>query len=309
MLAAFLLAVFQSGVGYDAELALVASRETEEAHWEVSGGPFEVGEPFEATLVVGHAPGAKVELDAASLERDTSWLAHSAPQLVRTPGEVRASLATTRWTWQLASFEPGERDLPAVDVTVEHDGATAPLKVEAARITFEGVLGADEDEPRPLIGFRPLEPERAASVWTWAAGGAAFALLGVLATWWLWRSRRRAQAVAPPTTLERIDTLARRDLDDPLAVRALHFELTATLRRHYDALDGAVSRRAMTDEEWLAAVATQRPALVEPLGELFTQSREVKYGGRVPTAWAVRETVEKSRTIVRATPEQVELSA
>ncbi|MCC7012205.1 MAG: hypothetical protein IT454_06580 [Planctomycetes bacterium] len=290
MIAALAWALLQSAVEPANAVA-----EGAHARWELARAQAEVGEPLALTLIVEHAPDARVELGLEALEVDTSWIADGPPSL------QADTLATqTRYTWALASLEAGERTLPEVQLAVEAaNGRKQAVAFAPTQVTFSAALGSGEDQPRPAREFRPVEPEQAQSRLPWViAASAVLALAAALATWLL--RRRRPQAAPPPSALERVEALATRDLDSPEVVRELHYELTALVRAEFDAR-ASLARDWATDDEWLASVSpTLDETTAARLRAILSSSRDVKYGAAQPTAWAVRETLAEAREVLRA---------
>jgi hypothetical protein len=269
------------------------------ASWAVDPREREVGESFEVALVVPHARNERVELDASALEVDPSWCLASAPRSapVRDGSGV---IVGTHFTWSLASFEPGERDLPQPKVTrVDASGRRASLELPLQSARFTGLLAQGEDEVRPALGFRPLEPlAEANSSLPWVVGG----VLGALAACgvWLFLRRRKAPRLAPPSSLQQLADLEARPVETREAVREVYYELTALVRGEFDAR-AAKSRAALTDREWLASVSTQTSAeSVRELEALFAEAEQVKYAAQHPTHWAVRESLAKARRVLEA---------
>jgi hypothetical protein len=268
------------------------------ARWEVEARSIEVGEPFAATLVVEHPAGAKVEVDFSAVESDLAWLVAGEPSRVA-DGAAQGADVATRWICSLAALEPGKHAIPAPAISVVgRDGKRIAAEVAAADVEPAGVLGSGEDAPREPKDFRPVEPERAGFDAGWIAGLAACALLAIAAFVLWFRRRGRETSKREPGPLERLDAIGARDLDDAEVVRELHYELTGIVRRHFDALDG-LSRGALTDDEWVAAVAAAHAARADELRELMRAADAVKYGCERPTRWAVSEQIERAKRLVR----------
>jgi len=281
------------------ESPLIGTNSVERAHWEVAEGSVEVGEPFEARLIVEHPAGARASVDASALDADSSWVALAPPRLVPEQDAGTFDAERTLWRWTIASLEPGARDLPALEITLEEpDGGKRNLAVDAAQVAVASALAPDEDAPRPAKEFRPVEPLATTSTWTWILAGCVV-LLALAVAVLVWALMRRKPALAaPPSSLARIEALAQRDMNSPDVVRALHYELTALLREHVDREQRA-PRSALTDEEWLPAAREQLGAdAAEELAEILRASRAVKYGPEVPTQWAVSEVLERAKFVV-----------
>jgi hypothetical protein len=300
ILAAIFLALAQGRLDGD-DATLIGSSPT--AHWEVEPRELSVGEPFVATLVVRHDGKGRVALDPALLDADTSWLELAPPRV-----DAATNATESRWRFEFASLEPGERALPSFDLELAAtDGSKTKVLFLPLEVRFAGALGANEDEPRPARDFRAVGEEASSAQWPLFA---SLAGLAVLAAWAYWRfARRPAAAAPPPSALDRLSGLESRDLEASESVRAIHYELTALLREHLDGAEGA-RRRSLTDEEWLALVSAGLPKqAASELGEILRASREVKYGGAQPTQWAVRDTLAKSKRVAEAAAKPAESAA
>lgn len=275
--------------------AAPAAKLDADVQWNFEARERAVGEALTAVLFVAHAPQERVECDFSALESDPSWLLAAAPQVRRVLRDER--VAGTSITLELVSLEAGERALPAPALTlIEGAGGRRTLSAGEALARFASALAPGEDEPRPPLGFRPLEAEleRGWSAWqVAAAAGAGLAVaLGAVA---FARRKRGVGVKPPPTPLERLDALASRDAEQRESVRETCYELTALVRGAFDARDGA-ARSALTDAEWLAALAPSVEGGVRAeLEALLRDASEVKYAGRHPTHWAVREMLERAR--------------
>jgi hypothetical protein len=118
---------------------------------------------------------------------------------------------------------------------------------------------------------------------------------GALAMWLV--KRKRVKPAPQPSRLELIEALAQRDVEQPVVVREVHYELARLLREVFDSRHG-IARTALTDEEWLRAVAASfTPEHLSELAEVLRVSAEVKYGAAQPTQWAVRETIQRARKV------------
>jgi hypothetical protein len=266
-----------------------------EVQWNFEVRERAVGETLTAVVFVAHAPQERVECDFSALESDPSWLLAAPAQVRRVLRDER--VVGTSITLDLVSLEAGERALPAPALTlIEGSGGRRKLAAGDALARFASVLAPGEDEPRAPLGFRPLEEELESGWAAWqvaaAAGGGLAVAIGAFA---LLRRKRGVGATLPPTPLERLEALSSRDVEQRESVRDTYYELTALVRSAFDAREGA-ARSALTDAEWLAALAPSVEANVRAeLEALLRDASEVKYAGRHPTHWAVREMLERAR--------------
>ena len=261
------------------------------ARWLEPPTAVELGVPFELVLEVTHEPGGELEVGPGELASDVAWavLDAAAPLVLPDLDDPRLRVSELRWT--VVALEPGLRMLPRPELRYGGE-PLAPSK--AGLLDVSAVLAPGEDAPRPLppdLGLSdPAAARRGLGAALIVAGGA---LLVGLAVWLARRGARRPRPALEraPSPLERLAALEQAPLEDPRSVREAHLELTRALRQH---LDGATPRDALTDEEWLAALAL--PADGE-LGRLFAECRPVEYGGERPTHWATRERVARARAL------------
>ena len=303
MLASLMFAVLASAQTRGSragDAPLIASTNFSSAHFEFEPPEAEVGKPVELVLFIPHDAGERVTFDATALDADTAWVVLAGPNATTAPEEYGDGRAITRITWQVASLEAGERDAPSIEVKLAAKSeAPHSVLVTAAKLNVRSVLGANEDSPRAPLGFRPVPPEQASRAWiAWTIGSVALLAIGAagLALWIA--KRRRAKPAPQPSRLDMIEALGRRDVEQPAAVREIHYELARLVREVFDSRHG-VSRNALTDEEWLTTVAASfTPEHLQELAEILRTSAEVKYGAAQPTQWAVRETIQRARKVV-----------
>jgi len=265
----------------------------------------EVGQPVRLEIAVEHPTGVRVELLTAGVAEAWIFLEAGGTATIPGPGDT----ATTRVTWTVCALEPLEGALPALVASID-GGAPELIPVASAGIAVVGLLGPDEDLPRPPLGFRDLPvPAAGRPWWPWAL--AAFALVLLVA--WLLARRARAQVPLelPPAPLERLAAIRAEALEEPEQVQAAYYEITSALRTGLDLRLGRAPAElaALTDDEWLAATAGELPeAEHELVADLLRGSAEVKYGSLRPTHWGVNETLERARTVLSeegARPEEV----
>jgi len=259
----------------------------------------EIGQPATCTLSITHPQGLSPRV-ARELELEDAWLSLRERRLATGPGPA-AGLEVTRASWVLCSIEPGARSLVLPPVRYRLDGESRTLEPPAAVLTVAPALAEGEDAPRGWADFRrPPAGAGRSGLRRW--GGLVVALLcaGIVAgvTLLALRLGRRAPA-RPPTAAERVRAL-KPEGEDAAHVRALHYELSRTVREVVDELAGA-DRRGATDPEWLALARAQDGVPAEAharLVALLGVCERVKYAQELPTKWAVEETLSAGRALV-----------
>jgi len=261
----------------------------------------QVGEPFTLVLELEHPVGTSVfELGSAALELDGSWVVldgrREAPVAAPDSGRL-----VTRRLWRVVSLEPGQRTLADVVSALVADERVGSVNAAAANVEVNGLLGPEEDAPRPLLGFPAgfgRGPQVVMSPLRRAALGLAvllWALLLVLAwrRWW----RRRTPVAARPDWTADLERLSSDRAEGAVAARAQHYELTRILRRATDARLG-VRREGLTDGEWLEVIQASgriSAQVSRDMGQVFDRAEVVKYAGAAPSSWAVEETFDEAR--------------
>jgi hypothetical protein len=208
----------------------------------------------------------------------------------------------SRRVWRVGALEPGERSFSGELGAFAFAPEVAKIQLGDARVLVTGVLGPEEDEPRPLrefgAGFLELDGPSgtASSLVRWLVPG-GFLVAALACAAWLHR-RRRPKPVPEPSLLEHLADLERRT--DESRAREAFYELTHLLRRAGDRLRKR-DRAALSDQEWLteARAALDLPTgLVSELGALLERAERVKYAGERPTVWALEETFARARAVL-----------
>lgn len=263
----------------------------------IEAAPVVVGDAFDVTVTVHHAQGASVELGTSDF--DYSWVVFDrGGSVTRAADDGLGAITTQHLT--LASLEAEARELPVPAVL---DASGKGIAVEVGTVpTLEvaGVLGTEEDAPRPIIGFLETPPEPEGLPLAWAA--LPLIVILALAAWFMHRRREPGEDEPPRATPEqRLAALEARKLDDSddagLGAQ-VHRELTHLVREYFD-LRAETSRVSATDEEWLELAGDQLSDEQRTrLADLFLESRAVKYGGARPTHWALKESIAAARAVL-----------
>jgi hypothetical protein len=266
----------------------------------------EVGDPVTIALVLEHPADVHVELLPEAL--GDAWISLGTGGAATLPDADGG--ATTRLVWTVCALEPLEAALPAVVVSVD-GGAPESVSAGGDALTVVGVLAEGEDAARPARGFRDAPPvERGLPWWVWVVGAAV--LLALVALLPVWRRRAPAPVAGLPTPLERLAAVEATSLEEPEAVQAAYYEITAALRAGVDQRlnQSPTECGALTDDEWLEAVAVQLPeAEYDLVADVLRGSEAVKYGSVRPTHWGVNETLERVRSVLTTSGSAAEVVA
>jgi len=275
-----------------AALALTVAGTLEaSARWRCEPASVAVGQPFTLVLELEHdASASALELVHGEPAFDGSWVVlerRRARAVARGDGA-----STTVVEWSVASLEPGERDLSAPLAGVAFAEDVTDVRVADAHLAVQGVLGSDEDAPRPLHefpeGFVGAGEDPTSSPLAWIVGSAVAAVAAALVALVL-RRRRRTSRASMPTPLERLAALERAAKQEGGAEGC--YALTRLLREAADRVSNR-PRDGLTDQEWLTGLAAlhELPSAVqEALADVLERAARLKYAGETATPWALEE--------------------
>jgi hypothetical protein len=229
-------------------------------------------------------------------------------------GPVRREFALT-----VAAYEPGETQLPAVDVTyLGKGGDVRTVRTEPVAIKIASLL-ANEPEPAMKDNATPVTVWQQDLLLVYLAGGLLAAALGALLAWMILR-RMRARAShrpGPPprpaheVALERLDRLGAYGFLENADNRPFYFAVSEVIRDYLGARF-AFDSLEMTTDELVAHLRTRAPRELV-LGEIegwLSAADLVKFAKISPSAAESRGTLETAIRIVTSTkPRPVEPAA
>ncbi len=273
-------------------LSLLAAQASAQTSAQTSAQPslsidasqVEVGEPFLLVLEL-EDPAA---FDPGTPVLDESWVLLDQATTPTPTG--------TRFSWSLASLEPGSR---LVSFLPGEDLAEVP---EPLRLRVVGVLRDDETEPRPLPGLPADFGGSLASRDGWPAwriflvGFCIFVVLAIPAVV-LWVRRRRGPSAAiQPSVTERFDAQA----SEGMEVSARHHSWAQLLRESVDRRSGR-RRVSLTEGEWLQAISDQDRLggeLFDGIKRALDDCERVRFAGERPSAFAAEELQRQVRALL-----------
>jgi hypothetical protein len=216
------------------------------------------------------------------------------------------------FTLTLAAYEPGQREIPAVEVTYLGKGG----EVRTARTTPVPVkitsLIANEPEPALKDAAPPVQVLEENLLLIYVVAGLLAAALGGLCTWLVVR-RLRARAAARPgppprpaheIALERLDRLGQYGFLEDADNRPFYFAVSEVIREYLGARFGFDSLELTTDELVAALKRSARLQLGIFEGELqgwLSACDLVKFAKISPSAAESRGTLETAIRIVSST--------
>jgi hypothetical protein len=216
------------------------------------------------------------------------------------------------FTLTLAAYEPGEREIPAVEVTYLGKGGdvrTARTTPVPVKITS---LIANEPEPALKDASPPVQVLEENLLLIYLGAGLLAAGLGGLCTWLVVR-RLRARAAARPgppprpaheIALERLDRLGQYGFLEDADNRPFYFAVSEVIREYLGARFGFDSLELTTDELVAELRHSARRELGIFEGELqgwLSACDLVKFAKISPSAAESRGTLETAIRIVSST--------
>lgn len=214
------------------------------------------------------------------------------------------------FTLTLAAYEPGEKEIPAVEVTYlgkNGDVRTARTSPVPLKITS---LIANEPEPALKDAAGPVVVLEENRILIYGAAGLFAAVLGALVTWLVVR-RLRARVVVRPgppprpaheIALEKLDRLGQYGFLEDADNRPFYFAVSEVIREYLGARYGFDSLELTTDElvDELRRKAGRELLLGEIQGWLAACDL-VKFAKISPSANEARGTLETALRIVTST--------
>lgn len=275
----------------------------EPPRWGPARPEAEIGEPVDWVLEIVHARRGRPDIVSENLEErlGASWAFLSGPVILtradeREPGVSDRERST--FTWKLMALEAGERSAPALLLQAD---SGEQLEVLSDELLIKPALADGEDGPRPFAQFHEVEGGTVGSL-TKLFGIliGSLLLLVIAGVWLVRRARRRLGTDAPLVPISpraAFDALVSSRSDDGAGVQRLAFELTGILRHAL-----SVGEAGATDQEWLDAARGETSLAPEQLARaeaVLSACEQIKYGGQVPTRFAIDEMLANVDTILR----------
>ncbi|MFT5049722.1 MAG: hypothetical protein ACI8QZ_001115 [Chlamydiales bacterium] len=268
--------------------------------WGPAQSEAEIGQPVEWTLEIVHARRARPEIISEQLEEqlDRTWVFLSGPVIQTWPVDGASEEEHSTFTWSLMALESGERSAPSLLLQAD---SGEQLEVLSETLLVSPALIDGEDVPRPFAEFHDIEGGAVGSLTTLFGILIGLAVLCIVAVVLLVRrARRRAVADLPAFPIApraAFDALRAGRADDADGVQRLAFELTGILQR---ALAGG--EPGCTDQEWfdaLRAGSRLAPDVLVRVEALVSTCEQIKYGGQVPTRFAIDELLDNADKILK----------
>jgi hypothetical protein len=222
------------------------------------------------------------------------------------------------FTLRVAGYEPGETQIPAVEVTyLGKNGEVRSAKTAPVPIKIASLI-ANEPEPAPKEIAPPVPVLQQDLLLVYIAGGLLAAALGALLTWLVVRKLRARVLLRPgppprpahEVALEKLDRLGTYGFLENADNRPFYFAVSEVIREYLGARYGFDSLELTTDELCTELRRTAARELV--LGQIegwLSGCDLVKFAKISPTASEARGTLETAILIVTSTRPPVEPEA
>jgi hypothetical protein len=280
----------------------------------------EVGEPLRVELTVLADANVVVELPTF----DEALGPFEVRRATRIPPIPLDGGARRQWRVQieLMTFEEGELEVPAVEVTyratsaansddedTHEEAAPRTLESRPLNIIARSVVGvnADPSEFRDIKGAAEMPTEPAWKLWALLGGGAAL-LMTLAVTAILLARMRREPRIEPPLAphewaLRELGAIERDQLIEQRAFEPFYVRLSAVVRGYLERRFGLMAPERTTDEFLHEARRSRllRDEQRELLGEFLRAADMVKFAKHEPMEMDCREALASARSFVEQT--------
>ncbi|HSD87782.1 MAG TPA: BatD family protein [Kofleriaceae bacterium] len=227
---------------------------------------------------------------------------------------------TREWQLEVYAWDVGELRVPPLAITFTSQGKAGQVATNSVPVNVTGVLGDLVDDPKLVRGN--AAPVRLLSrdwFWLWIGGGAAVALIALIAFLMIRKARKRrvrtliGTLVASAPTPRRIDMTSERALDQLLAIqrsgvldrdndRKRGYAEMVDVIREYLGARYRVATLDLTSYELMRSLSTVAPEDERALvSDWLERCDIVKYGGFRATADDAGAVLEAARQLVIAT--------
>jgi hypothetical protein len=264
-----------------------------------------VGDPINLIITAIGRRGVAVNLPGTLALEPFSVLERKENEQDLGDGKMRRE-----FTLVVAAYEPGEVEIPAVEVTyLGKGGEIRTAKTSSIAIKIASLI-ANEPEPALKDIAPPVAVQQRDLLLAYIAGGLLAALLGGLITWLIVRKLRARVLLRPgppprpahEVALERLDRLGAYGFLEDADNRPFYFAVSEVIREYLGARFGFDSLELTTDE--LCAELRRSAGREVLLGEVegwLSACDLVKFAKISPSAAEARGTLETAILIVTST--------
>jgi hypothetical protein len=264
-----------------------------------------VGDPINLTITAISRRGVAVNLPGTLALEPFSVLERKENEQDLGDGKTRRE-----FTLVVAAYEPGEVEIPPVEVTyLGKRGEIRTAKTSAIAIKIASLI-ANEPEPALKDIAPPVPVKQQDLLLAYIAGGLLAALIGGLITWLIVRKLRARVLLRPgppprpahEVALEKLDRLGAYGFLENADNRPFYFAVSEVIREYLGARFGFDSLELTTDE--LIAELQRSAGREVVLGEVqgwLSACDLVKFAKISPSAAEARGTLETAILIVTST--------
>ena len=264
-----------------------------------------VGDPISLTITAIGRRGVAVNLPGTIALEPFSVLERKESEQDLGDGKTRRE-----FTLVVAAYEPGEVEIPSVEVTyLGKGGEIRTAKTSAIAIKIASLI-ANEPEPALKDIAPPVAVKQQDLLLAYIAGGVLAALIGGLITWLIVRKLRARVLLRPgppprpahEVALEKLDRLGAYGFLENADNRPFYFAVSEVIREYLGARFGFDSLELTTDE--LITELRRSAGREVLLGEIqgwLSACDLVKFAKISPSAAEARGTLETAILIVTST--------
>lgn len=264
-----------------------------------------LGEPVTLEIVITHDPGQRYELKTPSDLGDFDYLGQ---ERSRVDG---ANRSTTTIKVQVAAFQLGTLDTPALELEVSSPDGIGTLSVPRSKVTIESSLPADaQTKGENLYDVKPPEevPIRSWRLLYALAALLALAGLGYAFVRYLGRPKVIASLHVPPPdplhvrATKALDALAAENLPAKGEFKGYYFRLSEIVRSYLGELYGFEALESTTPELLNALRSRTTPGLPMPDLTTFAEASDfIRYAKQLPSVEDCTTHLELAYRIIHST--------
>ena len=264
-----------------------------------------LGEPITLEIVVTHDPGQRYELKTPSDLGDFDYVGN---ERSRVDGAGRS---TTTIKVNLAAFQLGTLDTPALELEVSAPEGVATLAVPRSKVIIDSTLPPDaQTKGENLYDVKPPEevPVRSWRLLYALAALLALAGLGYALFRYLGRPKAIAPIYVPPPeplhvrTTKALDALAAENLPSKGEYKMFYFRLSEITRGYLGELYSFEALESTTPELLNALRSRTTPGLPMPDLTTFVEASDfVRYAKQLPSLDECKSHLELAYRIVHST--------
>ncbi len=264
-----------------------------------------LGEPITLEIIVTHDPAQRYELKTPSDLGDFDYLGQ---ERSRVDG---AAQSTTTIKVQLAAFQLGQLDMPALELEVSAPQGVGTVPVPRPKVNIDSILPAEaQSKGENLYDVKPPEevPIRSWRLLFVLAGLLALGALAYAIVRYLRRPKVLAPAYVPPANplhvraIKALDALAAENLPGQGQFKDYYFRLSEIIRSYLGELYGFDALESTTPELLNALRTRNTPGLpIEDLTTFAETSDFIRYAKQLSTLEECKTHLELAYRIVHST--------